>query len=146
MKRILGLDIHGTIDHDPEFFRILSTIAFALGFEVHILTGEKLSDKLELEMDDFGIIHTNLFSIVSYHIEEGTEITWLDSNNPVIDVELWNWTKANYCKEYKVDLMIDDSKDYGEHFSTPYLRYDKTEDMRAAILLEFEKLIRRTNG
>ncbi|MCK5016478.1 MAG: hypothetical protein KAS32_05330 [Candidatus Peribacteraceae bacterium] len=141
MRKIIGLDIHGTIDHDPEFFRILSIIAKCMRVETHVLTGEKISDKLRNELDAFGIIHTRLFSISTHHQDIGTDIIWEDSNNPVINSTLWNRTKGDYCALYNVDLMIDDSGDYGEFFTTPYLKYDKDKDMVRAILLEFEKIL-----
>ena len=35
-------------------------------------------------------------------------------------MDVWNKAKARYCKKHKIDLHIDDSAKYGEHFSTPF--------------------------
>jgi hypothetical protein len=44
----LGLDVHGVIDDDPEFFSRFSEITLEQGNEVYIITGrEKTSDLVE---------------------------------------------------------------------------------------------------
>ena len=122
----LGLDIHGVIDANPEFFSKLSHMFKSMGYEVHILTGHSITIKLIKQLLDLNIHYTHLFSITDYHANIGTSIEYEDSENPWIEDELWNKTKAEYCRKYKISMMIDDSEDYGQYFDKEnvYVRYE----------------------
>ncbi len=40
-----------------------------------------------------------------------------------MDLEVWNRSKGKYCKQNKIDLHIDDSDVYCNHFESPYAIY-----------------------
>lgn len=123
----IGLDLHGVITDMPEFFsRLMLSLSFS-GFEIHIITGGSKKKALE-ELTKLnirkGFNYTHLFSILDYHIEKDTPQTgWnKEYNNPEFDDEVWDRTKADYCRKHKIDLMIDDSLIYNNHFTTPFAR------------------------
>jgi len=119
-KMKLGLDIHGIITEIPDPLSVITKLLVDNGHEVHILTGETLSEKLINELEKWGIYYTHLFSIIDYQEKRGIEITYKD-NGPWMDGELWDRTKADYCTKHQIDLMIDDTKRYGKYFTTPFV-------------------------
>jgi len=118
----LGLDIHGCVDVVPEVFSKLSKIIIDSGNEVIIITGKHIKDGVIEELEECGICYTNIFSIADFHKERGTEIKYDAKGTPWIGEDLWNKTKAEYCKENGIDLHIDDSDVYHNFFTTPYAR------------------------
>lgn len=122
-----GFDIHGVIDAEPRFFSELTEDLIKEGHEVHILTGHRITAELRKELASLQIRWTKLFSITDHHIESGTEVTFDEKGNPWIEDELWDKTKADYCKDNEIVFHIDDSKVYGDYFKTPYCRFDKSK-------------------
>jgi hypothetical protein len=116
----IGLDVHGVCDSNPKFFAELSRLFVEAGHEVIIITGKMKSHGAIDEIEKLGITYTKFFSIIDYHIKKGTEIKYDDTGNPWIDDDTWNKTKAEICKNEKVDFHIDDSSIYGKFFETPY--------------------------
>ena len=122
--RKLGLDIHGVINKRPEVFANLTVIAKSRGYEVHVLTGSKVTDELHKELESYGIQYDHLFSILDHHSKQAESDMWQDSrNNWWIDDDLWNQTKGLYCKKQGIDLHIDDTKIYGKYFETPFTHF-----------------------
>jgi len=119
----LGLDLHGVCDTYPEIFGPLSNFLTKGGHEVHIITGSELNDELKSRLKELGISYTHIFSIVTYHQNLGTTVVYDDHGNLWMKAELWDVTKAQYCKENNINLHIDDSNIYGKYFTTPYLRF-----------------------
>jgi hypothetical protein len=124
----IGLDFHGVIDDDPEYFSNLSTSTIRNGGEVHVLTGTKDSDGLRKRLEELGIAYTNVFSISSHHESIGTKV-WEDDRGPWMDADVWNRSKAEYCKEHGIQIHFDDSGEYGKHFDpgTVYIKYPDME-------------------
>lgn len=124
----LGLDVHGVIDEDPEFFSNLSNVMFKHGNSVFIITGrEKDSDLLE-EISSYKVPYTAILSITTYQKKLGTPISYLDDrkSQPIMDPTIWNPTKAALCATAGIDIMIDDSQIYGRYFQdikTQYITY-----------------------
>ena len=124
----LGLDVHGVIDKDPEFFSNLSEVMFTQGHEVFIITGrEKTPDFVE-EIKKYKIWYTDILSITTYQKILGTPVSYLDDrkSQPIMDPEIWNPTKAALCATAGIDIIIDDSLIYGRYFQdikTQYLTY-----------------------
>lgn len=118
----IGIDIHGVIDTNPEFYSHLTRALYAAMFEIHVLTGSHITPKIKAQLRNWGISYTHLFSISDYHKEKGTKM-WGDDTNPWMSDEDWNPTKAEYCKRNNIDLCIDDRDAYFEFFSTPVARY-----------------------
>lgn len=120
----LGLDIHGVINKRPQMFANLTEYAKRNGYEVHVLTGSKVTDELHNELKGYGIKYDNLFSILDHHEREARTDMWQDSrNNWWIDDDVWNKTKGIYCKKHNIDLHIDDTKIYGKYFETPFSHF-----------------------
>jgi len=120
----LGLDIHGVIDADPGFIW-LANFLVEHHSEVHILTGTLDTPALRAELEAMSLKYTHLFSVASHHTRIGTKMWYTDPENPWMDAEAWNKSKADYCREHKIHLMVDDSEEYEKHFTTPYIRYRK---------------------
>jgi hypothetical protein len=118
-----GFDLHGVIDASPEVFSVLTKSLVHCEHEVHILTGEHWSDKIEKQLKDFGIEWTHSFSIADHHKAVGTTMTYIKENNPMIDAVMWDRTKADYCKLHGIHLHLDDTKIYGDYFETPFARF-----------------------
>lgn len=120
----IGLDLHGVITDMSEFFKYMCNYRFK---EVHIITGGSIK-KAKQELTILGWIegehYTHLFSILDYHIEQGTPQVGYNEefDNPEFDDEVWDRTKADYCREHDIDLMIDDSMIYEQYFTTPFAR------------------------
>ena len=126
----IGIDIHGVLDKEPTFFAELTNILWTAGHEVHIITGVTVNPENRIGketlkfLEDLNIAYTHLFSIVDYHKSIGTEIEYPDgSDNPWMDGELWDRTKADYCEKHKIDMMFDDTRRYGNYFKTPFVHF-----------------------
>lgn len=123
----IGLDLHGVITDMPKFFKKMMWMLTYSGVEIHIITGGSI-DKAYNELKNLEIYkpnyYTHLFSILDYHIEKGTPQVGYNEefDNPEFDDEVWDRTKADYCREHNIDLMIDDSMIYEQYFTTPFAR------------------------
>lgn len=119
----ISLDLHGVISDMPEFFSFLTKTLIDAGCEVHIVTGGATEDDKKL-LRDYNIKYTNFFSIVDYHKEMGTATSGLHPKYgfPMISDEEWDKTKADYCRDNKIDLHIDDTLIYNNYFTTPFAR------------------------
>lgn len=122
----IGLDIHGVIDENPDFFKAVCAAMIKDGHEIHIITGPSLS-KVGYELLAMGFEpmkhYTSIFSIVDYHIEIGTEITYDKQGHAWMDKYLWDRTKGDYCLREKIDMHLDDSDAYAYFFKTPFARF-----------------------
>jgi len=111
----IGLDIHGVIDKNPEFFKTFTEALAAKCVEIHIITGAEDKPKIRKQLDDWGIKYHRFFSIVDYHRKLGEKI-WYKDGQPWMDTDIWNRTKAAYCKENNITWHIDDTEEYGKYF------------------------------
>lgn len=122
MIKKIGLDIHGVISSNPEFFSQLTKDLISAGWEVHILTGPTKKKALA-EIKDFNISYTHFFSIEDYHLEKKTPILYDELGNPWLDSETWDKTKGQYCEENKISLHLDDTGRYKKYFKTDFALY-----------------------
>ena len=116
----LGLDVHGVITEFPKFFSELSRIFIHEGHEIHIITGSQVNDILFKKLNVNEISYSKIFSISDYHISKGTAHWFSSENNPWLEEDIWNRSKADYCKNQNIGFHIDDSMKYGAFFETPY--------------------------
>jgi len=123
----LGLDIHGVLDADPEFFAEITKTVVDKGCEVHVLTGSKDTPRLHEQLKSLGISYTHIFSVSSFHEQAGTKMWYTSPDDPWMEENAWNRAKGDYCKEHQINLMVDDSDRYGKFFSTPYYLYPRKE-------------------
>jgi len=135
----IGLDLHGVIDKDPEFFVDLSNNMISNGNEVYVITGQEINDDLFTQLKNCGMMGKNLIgswryfndilSVTTYRKKQGVEIWHLDGreSQPMMDEHIWETTKAVLCFENKIDIMIDDSINYEKTFKnidTHYIIYN----------------------
>ena len=118
----IGIDIHGVLDTNP-FFKQMALSMRHDGDEVHIITGTSielaLKDLEKLDMHK-GFHYTHLYSITDDLISRGIPVEWKDGNNPFFPYEEWDKAKAEYCAKNGIDIHFDDTKRYGEYFTTPF--------------------------
>lgn len=124
----LGLDIHKTLDADPEFFVKMAKMPGVS--EVHILTGIRFTPEVEAELLGYGNGYrwwTHFMSITQYLIDSGHDYIVKGTGNDAhyhFEAVSWDKVKADYCKQYKIDLHVDDSTAYLQYFTTPYMLYN----------------------
>lgn len=133
MRASIGIDYHGVITAEPKLFSIITTIFTFLNYDIHIITGTKITEEFKEQLDSYGIRYTHLFSISDYHHSLGTEMIGYEEGQPKIDDDIWNREKARYCYDNNIILHIDDSEVYGKYFSTPYVLYNK--DGKVALMM-----------
>lgn len=117
----IGIDIHGTADLFPDFFRELCRLFVEAGHEVHIVTGRRRKE-IEPEVQAMGLCYTHFFSMTDWHEHIKTPMTYGPWNNPWMDEETWNRTKGDYARKVGLDMMFENSDDFARHFTTGYLK------------------------
>lgn len=119
----VGLDFHGVIDSMPEFFSFLSNAIIKSGGEIHIITGG-LSESDQKLLEEYNIKYTKIFSITDYHKQINTPTKGFHPKFgfALIEDELWDKTKADYCRRENIDFHIDDTLAYNDYFTTPFCR------------------------
>lgn len=123
----LGLDMHGVIDDMPEFFSFLTDSFIKNSGEVHIITGSRWDLEFEKQLNDFGVKWTHKFSVYDYLKESDAEVIgkvqFPDGTiQKKFKNEDWDKVKAQYCRENRINLHIDDTLIYNNFFSTPFAR------------------------
>jgi hypothetical protein len=122
----IGLDYHGVIDAYPKFFSEFSKILKNKGHDLVIITGTSLNSSIRKELAACDIMYSDIFSITDHLSSMGALVEKIgDDGNPWFDSNLWNSSKAEYCKSQKIDIHIDDSEDYGKNFETPFCLFKK---------------------
>lgn len=126
-----GLDIHGVIDKHPNTYSSLSHSLTNNGHEVHVITGIK-HELCKQQLIDLNISYTHFFSIHEHFLQQpNVQIQYDELNRPIINPELWDKAKAQYCKQHNITMHFDDSPHYGHHFddNNIYLQqYNNTRD------------------
>ena len=122
----ISLDLHGVIKADPEHFNEYAEELANDGHEIYILTGSSYSDAVA-ELTEIKFNLKNIKEIISttdYLLEK--DVPWeLDVwGRPTFNSFIWWGTKAVIARERKFDLHIDDNKEYGKTFSTPFMLYE----------------------
>ena len=125
-KMKLGLDIHGVIDKYPSIYVDLACNLRCLEGNngVYIITGQSITQELIDQLRSYcngDCFWDELISIQDRLISAKAPILGYDEDRPLFDEVIWNSFKGQYCKTHKIDLMIDDSIEYREYFTTPFL-------------------------
>lgn len=108
----IGLDIHGTIDRYPIYFREFSELAVKAGHEVHIITGQPWVQVGKKCRDWYHIKYSHHFSIVDHHKKLGTKM-WQDEKKTWwMEAEDWNRSKGDYIHRVGIGLHFDDNWEY----------------------------------
>jgi len=68
--------------------------------------------------------YTKIFSITDYHKQINTPTKGFHPKFgfALIEDELWDKTKADYCRRENIDFHIDDTLAYNDYFTTPFCR------------------------
>ena len=115
MLKKIGLDIHGVIDHDPEFFSWLSSRLRDKGWEVHVITGGKWEHNEHL-LAEWRMEYDTFFSITDKHVELGTPLKPDCPDGQVcIADNIWDREKGWYCSKNSISVMVDDTLHYSNY-------------------------------
>lgn len=121
-KLKIGLDFHGVITDNPEYFKAFSELAVKEGHEIHVISGGP-KETITQFLNRWGIKYSDIFAIVDYYDAKGC-VTFFENGEFKVDEKLWNCAKAAYCEENHIDIHIDDTIRYSEGFKTPFCFYD----------------------
>lgn len=130
-KRLkIGLDFHGVITEEPAYFKEFTDAAVARGHQIYIITGGP-EEAVQKFLQSWEICCYKLFTILDYYAKRDM-VTYDQDGNFKVDDDLWNTAKAKFCRQYQIDIHIDNSALYGKYFTTPYCLYDP--DSRTCML------------
>lgn len=117
----IGLDFHGVLATNPQYFSVFCRKVMEKGWELHIISGGPRKDILQyLKVND--IPFTKIYTILETCDKAGVVEYYADGSF-YVEEEIWNRAKGVYCRENKINLHIDDSKYYEPYFSTPFCLY-----------------------
>ncbi|MBQ9034383.1 MAG: hypothetical protein IJ099_00275 [Alphaproteobacteria bacterium] len=123
----IGIDFHGVIHREPEFFKRFVEFAVAKGYEIYIVSGGPRQTIIDF-LAAHKIPYHHLWCIIDQpEINENTTFC-ADGSFRVNDM-LWDKAKGEYCQNEGINLHIDDSVVYGKYFTTPYCRFDADESV-----------------
>lgn len=111
------IDFHGVIDHRPIYFQSMTNDLISSGNEIFICSGSRKKTILK-KLNTFNFYQgTNYNEILSISdvLESSlpaAEIEYDNNNNIWVDDMLWWPMKGKFCKQYNIDIMIDDSEEY----------------------------------
>lgn len=131
-KLKIGLDFHGVITDNPEYFKVFANEALRRGYEIHIISGGPKAT-IEKFLQQWGIKYTDIFAIVDYYDARGC-VTFYENGEFKVPDKLWNCAKAAYCDENGINIHIDDTMSYSEGFTTPFCFYDVKPDIAARLI------------
>jgi len=113
--RKIGLDFHGVIDIDPEYFSKFTEVMASNCIEIHIITGAEDTPVIRKQLEDWGIKYHTFASIVEFRRQQGEKV-WYKNGLPWMNDDAWDTAKADYCYAFGIDLHIDDTLEYGRWF------------------------------
>ncbi len=135
----IGLDFHGVITDNPEYFKAFCNEAAKRGHEIYIVSGGP-NEAIVRFLKDEGIKYHRVFAILDFYNTQGKVIFFEDVGFRMDD-ELWDAAKGKYCAENHIDIHIDDSKIYKKYFTTPYCQFKR--DLRKCVvgrtIIDFSK-------
>jgi hypothetical protein len=107
----VGIDVHGVADLYPKLFESMSRNLMMNGHTVSIITGQEW-DKVEPLVSKCRISYSHYFSIVDYHLAQGTKMSKDKKGTWWMEQDIWLRSKGLYMKRAKVDVHFDDSPEY----------------------------------
>ena len=129
------IDLHGVIDSDPKFFKKMTSDLIKNRNLVYICTGSKIEDAQE-KLNSLGFkinINFNKILSISDIIEKtipAAEIEYDVNGNLWVDGMIWWSMKGKLCKQYNIDVIMDDSEEYFVYIpkTVVKLHYHKTKN------------------
>ncbi len=126
-KLKIGLDYHGVIDKNTNYFSGLCKCARKRGHSIYIITGGPISTvKSQLKYAD--IQYDFIFAISDYYFALD-KIEQLPNGSLNVPPHLWNIAKAEFCRRNHINLHIDDGENYLHWFSTPFCLYNNDDNV-----------------
>ena len=122
----IGLDYHGVIDTNPQYFAEFCSLARHQGILIYIITGGQ-GLQIRQYLQDIKLEYDFIFSVLDYCYALG-KTTQDAQGNIRINDEDWNKAKAEFCCQNNITLHIDDSNIYQEYFTTCYCLFDKQKN------------------
>ncbi len=139
----IGLDFHGVIDKNPQYFSDFTAEALRRGHEVHIITGGP-ENIICAELKKYKISYSKIFAIMDCY-QNCKELIYMNNGQVRIDEDVWNRAKAEYCRKEAIDFHIDDSEVYAKWFSTLYCRYENGScSINMKEIISFHKTVQKT--
>jgi hypothetical protein len=123
-NKILTLDYHGVVDKDYDFFISMGKAWQDSGGVVILLSGLNLdgllgvSDKIYSESN---FRFNQCISVETRLLNFGVPYTKTKSSSLWFSDYDWNSAKGVVCEEIGSDLHFDDSPEYQEYFTTPFV-------------------------
>lgn len=125
----VGFDLHGVLDYNAEFFKLFTETLRLEGHEVHIVSGARASDILKFCLKT-KIRYDSIYSITNDLLDKGCKFKTDKNGNPCFNKKLWDKAKAEYCLKNEIDIMIDDTLEYGKYFKTPFVFLQRNHENR----------------
>lgn len=121
----IGLDYHGVIDVNPQYFVDFCRLARKQGILIYIITGGTVTE-IKKRLKEINLQYDFVFSVLDYCIALGC-MEQDNQGNIRIKDKIWNQAKADFCRFNNIIFHIDDSSVYKEYFTTNYCFYDNTQ-------------------
>lgn len=113
----VALDFHGVIDHNPSIFIIMAEIIRKQGGKIVVISGSSNKDdvltKQLLEFNDGVVWWDEIVSVTDSLLEAEEEYVIDKHGRPWFSDDEWNGFKGRYCNKNNIDMLVDDTKDYG---------------------------------
>ena len=121
----IGIDYHGVITANPDFFRKFNKYAIENNCLIYIISGGHKKD-IEAYLNKHTIAYSVIWSTLDYY-DDLQKVEYFDDGTFKVDDTLWDKAKAWYCVQNDIDIHIDDSVVYGKYFTTPFCLYNILE-------------------
>jgi hypothetical protein len=125
----LGLDVHGVIDADPVRFEEVAREIRQDGGKIVLITGHPIDQQLYDELSSCGFDQFDEVISIQDELEKrGYPVLYLDKHGRNhYDDMAWDSFKGLFCKEYGINLHVDDTFKYLKFFETPCAFYKDGE-------------------
>lgn len=149
MNSNIAIDIHGTLDTDPEFFKDMLSIIIEARTLVWIISGPPVEDMIaELtKMGFIGGVHYNgTISIVDFLQERNTDM-WKDEHENwwAGDLDWWS-AKGRMCAHYCIGTLIDNEIRYKQYMpgQCKFVLWEGREQWQKNMLIKSQQTLKET--
>lgn len=133
----IAIDLHGTINNDPAWFRLLCMDHYFLfDNEIWVMSGpEEKQIRSDLKALGFvsGAHYTGIYSVVDFLKSKKVDMWQDEGDNWWTDDNIWWRSKSIMCTEYDIDILIDDKTQYQEYFiashRTKFILYNEKKEI-----------------
>ena len=145
---IIAFDLHGTIDTDPNTFKMsFQFLRESNKDKIAIISGPP-KDQIEKELKALNLVikedYDYIFSVVDHLLEKGLKPIKVQDGNYWFDEEEWWKSKSEICKKIQVEVITDNDIRYAEYFVDQehpknFHLFSKTNDGSEIIILKLMK-------